>query len=204
MTAITLRSLNYSVHVLERSSPQALQSQAAGIRAGPELHSFIETYVKDFDPNYAITPDAFEIVKKSGEVEMTIPQSDPLRLTTWKCVYNMLRVALLSGERVMSSAVYEMGTRVEGVKAEGGKVIVTYRTLGNDTVQTLEANFLVAADGAHSTVRKLVSTEDVKPKYAGYVTWRGRVPEDVVSPETRDALQKRCVVMRVQGGYMIS
>jgi 2-polyprenyl-6-methoxyphenol hydroxylase-like FAD-dependent oxidoreductase len=204
MVALVLRSVGYSVHVLERSSPETLQSQAAGIRAGPELHSFIETYVRDFDPNYAIAPDLFEIMKKSGEVELAIPPADPLRLTTWKRVYDMLKEALRVDEKGAETAVYETRMKVEDVKDEGEKVSVTYRILDNDTTKTLEADLVIAADGAQSTVRKIVSDNVIAPKYAGYVTWRGRVPEEILSAETREALQKRCVLMRVQNGYMIS
>jgi 2-polyprenyl-6-methoxyphenol hydroxylase-like FAD-dependent oxidoreductase len=204
MTALVLHSLSYSVHVLERNSPQTLQSQAAGIRAGPELHSFIETYVKNFDQNYAITPDAFEMVKQNGELEMKLPPGDPLRLTTWKRVYDMLKGALLEEREDVVRAVYKTNSKVEELKYEGEKVSVIYRDLENDRVESLEADLVIAADGAHSTIRKLVSKDTVTPKYAGYVTWRGRVPESEVSAETREAMQNRCVVMRVEGGYLIS
>jgi 2-polyprenyl-6-methoxyphenol hydroxylase-like FAD-dependent oxidoreductase len=208
MTAIILRSLSYSVHILERSSSSTLQSQAAGIRAGPELHSFISTHVPNFDPEYAIAPDVFEIVRQSGEVEMAIPPADPLRLTTWKKVYDMLLSTFL-GEKNGDGdgkAVYETKMKVEDVREEGdGKVLVTYRNLEDDTTKTVQADLVIAADGAHSTVRRIISSDDVEaPRYAGYVTWRGRVPEEDVSQETRAALQNRCVLMRVQDGYMIS
>ena len=50
--------------------------------------------------------------------------------------------------------------------------------------------------GANSTVRNLV-------EYAGYVTWRGRVPEGDVMAETKKALKDRIVVMRFEGGYSV-
>ncbi|KAF2030738.1 hypothetical protein EK21DRAFT_111611 [Setomelanomma holmii] len=204
MTAIVLRTLNFSVHILERSSPTILQSQAAGIRAGPELHSFIETYVKDFDPDYALTAESFEIVSKNAEVEMTLPPQDPLRLTTWKCVYDMLLRALVR-EEGLGSAVYQTGKKVEGLERADEKVVVKFRDVESDEVQMLEADLVTAVDGAHSTVRKIVMEDMVQPKYAGYVTWRGRVPEGDVGPKTREAMKKRCVVMKgVDGGYMIS
>jgi hypothetical protein len=212
MTALILRSLSYSVHILERSSVSTLHSQAAGIRAGPELHSFISTYVPDYDPEYALAPDVFEIVKQNGEVEMAIPPTDPLRLTTWKRVYDMFLGTFLGGKDGDGDgdgkAVYETCMKVENIKEEGnGKVLVTYRNLDNDTTRTLTADLVIGADGAHSTVRRIVAQDvDVvqEPQYAGYVTWRGRVPEGNVGQETRRALRKRCVLMRVRDGYMIS
>lgn len=135
---------------------------------------------------------------------MKIPPTDPLRLTTWKCVYEMLKGALMRGEEDLVEALYETEARVEDLRREGDKMHVVYRKSKNNEVDVLEADLVIGADGAHSFVRKIVSKDNVQPQYAGYVSWRGRVPERDVSPETREVLQNRCVIMRVGGGYMIS
>jgi 2-polyprenyl-6-methoxyphenol hydroxylase-like FAD-dependent oxidoreductase len=200
MTALVLRSAGHTVRVLERNSPDVLQSQAAGIRAGPELHAFLEKYVKDLDADYCTTATWFEIVKTNGDLEMKIPTPDPLRLTTWKMVYDMLKKALLADE----GAKYETGKKVEDVKYAGEKVTIVVRDLGSGETETIEADLVIGADGAHSNLRRIVMEDAEAPKYAGYVTWRGRVAEGDLSEETRTALKGRCVTMRAEGGYMIS
>jgi 2,6-dihydroxypyridine 3-monooxygenase len=52
-----------------------------------------------------------------------------------------------------------------------------------------EADLVVAADGAASTVRGLV-VPAVRPRYAGYVGWRGTVGEDCLSAGTFEALHE--------------
>jgi len=67
MNAIVLESLAHNAHILERSSQDVLESQAAGIRAGPDAHSFIEKSFKCYEA-YANTVDIIEVVDKNGDV----------------------------------------------------------------------------------------------------------------------------------------
>jgi 2-polyprenyl-6-methoxyphenol hydroxylase-like FAD-dependent oxidoreductase len=202
MNALAFRSLGYKVHVLERSPPSALDSQAAGIRVGPEVHDFIKKYIPDYARDYNIMADAVEIVKDNGDVELKIPPKDPLRLTTWKSIYDMFLTCLLK-EGSGTSATYQTGSSVQDVSLERGKVHVRYTTMNDGTNAEMEADLVIAADGAHSTIRHQLHP-GVSPEYAGYVSWRGRVPESALSSSTREALQDRCVIHRVEGGYQIS
>jgi 2-polyprenyl-6-methoxyphenol hydroxylase-like FAD-dependent oxidoreductase len=204
MTAILLKSHSYNVHVLERSDAAALQSQAAGIRAGPQVHAFIAKYIRNY-PTYFTTTDKAEIVDKKGDVVTVIPAKDPLRLTTWRRLYEMFKRELLTDDEDngKADARYETGKRVEGVIDVGDKMMVTYCDLKSDTVHSVHVDFVIAADGANSKVRSILPPGSA-PQYVGYVTWRGRVPENIVSTETRDALKGRCVLMRVERGYLVS
>lgn len=47
---------------------------------------------------------------------------------------------------------------------------------------------MIAADGPSSTIRRLVCPE-VERRYAGYVAWRGTVPEENAS----ESLKRTCV-----------
>jgi 2-polyprenyl-6-methoxyphenol hydroxylase-like FAD-dependent oxidoreductase len=69
------------------------------------------------------------------------------------------------------------------------------------------ADLLVATDGIRSTVRAQFAPE-AKPKYAGYVAWRGLVEESALSAPTRAALFERfafCLPPREQMlGYPVA
>jgi hypothetical protein len=72
MNGLVLKSLGHKTHILERSEPTTLESEAAGLRAGPEVHIIIDRYVKDHK-SYAITTRKVEIVDGEGNVIMTFP-----------------------------------------------------------------------------------------------------------------------------------
>jgi len=57
-------------------------------------------------------------------------------------------------------------------------------------MSTTEADLVIAADGPSSTVRARYHP-DVKRTYAGYVAWRGTVPENEVSEEAKKVLVER-------------
>lgn len=105
------------------------------------------------------------------------------------------------------AATYKTGHVVKDVKEVGEKVKVTYVDLKTGATGSMESDLVVAADGAQSTIRRKLCPEvspEVSPKYAGYVTWRGRVPESAMPSKTREVLRDRCVIPRVEGGYQIS
>jgi 2-polyprenyl-6-methoxyphenol hydroxylase-like FAD-dependent oxidoreductase len=203
MNAIVSRRLGFKVHILERREPDALESEAAGIRAGPEVHQFLERYVQDYDYNYAITADSVEIMDANGNIVERLPPTAPLRLTTWKTLYDLLKREALKDDGITASVTYKTYHLVLDVDYSDDKPLITVQDLITNTIKTMEADLVVAADGAHSIIRKKLST-DRPPAYAGYVSWRGRVPEANLSLATREALQNRCVILRVDGGYQIS
>lgn len=179
-----------------------MQSQAAGIRAGPELHSFLEEYVPNLK-DYAITADVVEIMNKQGQVVQNIPPKVPLRLTTWKAVYDMLKMTLLREIEDEPLAIYQTRQSVEDFHVVGETVTLTVLDLKMDTVWHIDADLVIAADGAHSKIRESLCPEII-PRYVGFLSWRGRIPEMALSEETRNALKRRCAVLRVDGGYQIS
>lgn len=202
MHGIILKENGFKVQVLERSATEVLDSEAAGIRAGPEVHGFIEQHVrKRFD--YAVTAEKVEIVDRDGNVVDELSFPDPLRLTTWKIVYDMLKGALLEAVDGQQVATYQTRQAVQDVQQVGKKVEVKVMDLESGTSTSIESDLVIAADGAHSAIRKKLCPE-VTPQYAGYVTWRGRIPETAVYSQTREALRDRCVFLRVGGGYQIS
>jgi 2-polyprenyl-6-methoxyphenol hydroxylase-like FAD-dependent oxidoreductase len=138
-----------------------------------------------------------------GNVVQKLPSQYALRLTTWKIVYDLLKSALLEHTEKTQNATYKTRRVVQDIKQAGEKVKATVLDLDAGTTAPVESDLLIAADGAHSVIRRKLCPE-VIPQYAEYVTWRGRVPESAVSEATRDVLRDRCVILRVPGGYQIS
>ena len=97
-----------------------------------------------------------------------IYQEMPQLMTSWGLIYRALRGAF-------PNANYHQGTSLNGFSQTGRGVAATFECAGD-----LTADILVGADGSRSLVRQTLMPE-VKPNYAGYVAWRGVVPESSAS-----------------------
>lgn len=97
------------------------------------------------------------------------------------------------------TARYEYGRIVTNAKEVGEKVEVVFRDVryghrkeglqsdGDDQagkLGSLQADFLVAADGPSSSLRRLLLPPASRRTYAGYVAFRGTVPEIELSAAT--------------------
>jgi hypothetical protein len=89
MSGLVLKGLGHKVCILERSGPKVLQSEAAGIRAGPDVQTIIDRYVEDHQ-SYAITAHKVDIVNGEGNVLMAFPPGEDAHLTTCKCFRNII------------------------------------------------------------------------------------------------------------------
>ncbi|KAK8905636.1 hypothetical protein QC760_005558 [Botrytis cinerea] len=79
------------------------------------------------------------------------------------------------------TVVYDVGKRVTNVfyNKEAG-LSVTYEDVQTGSNEVLHPDLIIAADAAGSATRKILFP-DLKVSYAGFLTWRGIVPENVVS-----------------------
>jgi hypothetical protein len=107
-------------------------------------------------------------------------------MTTWAAVYRVLLqdIDVVDSELAWNTASKARlrlctGAKVEDARCEDGRWTITYRSRATNHCQTETADILVAADGAYSTVRRLLLS-DTRPTYTGVVAWRGRVPDSVV------------------------
>src|SRR5579863_1635 len=90
-------------------------------------------------------------------------------LTAWERVYRLLRDAL-PGER------YHRGLALQAFEQNSGGVVAHF----NDG-SAAQGDVLIGADGLRSTVRRQCLPA-AAPLYAGYVAWRGLVPEGALPP----------------------
>jgi 2-polyprenyl-6-methoxyphenol hydroxylase-like FAD-dependent oxidoreductase len=121
------------------------------------------------------------------------------RMTSWDLLYNVLRANFDGGGERSYCAVPEGREGEEGRKGaaeyktdsivtdirevDSKKLQIHYRSHAepDSTKKTQPADLVIAADGASSTIRNLYVP--VERKYAGYVAWRGTVPESVILRE---------------------
>ena len=187
---IVLKRLGYNVRILERNRTPLLHNQGAGIVAGSHTQEIIDSY-DSTNRQIAVTSHTRQFLDKHGAV--TNVQHTPQSMTSWDLLYHILRanfdglesayVEVPAKSPEEGDATYDYGYHVTRVAYEEGKLMLGFVDKdGNEGVTG--ADFVIAADGPSSTVRELLLPE-VHRRYAGYVAWRGTVPENDVSMDAK-------------------
>jgi 2-polyprenyl-6-methoxyphenol hydroxylase-like FAD-dependent oxidoreductase len=136
-------------------------------------------------------------------------------MTNWRCLYLILRANFdgFKSETVPDPPApkegdgrveYRPGKRVTGLsyEEEDGAVHVRFVDVMSGEENTISAHTVIAADGVHSTVRKLLRVP-TRVQYAGYISWRGTVPEHLLSKETVEYFSNRLNFTLMKGMYFI-
>ena len=170
--ALVLRDIGCDVQVLERSST-ALQARGAGIAA-------LDTTLRYLVTRGGLQPSAvcsstgrIRFLNRDGSIQHE--QRHRYLFSSWNTIYRTL-LSLFDADR------YTLGAEVTGFSQEGNTV--TASLLSGSRV---ESDLLVCADGIGSAARERL-LPDVEPAYAGYVAWRGTLPEHDLSPGARKVL----------------
>ena len=156
-----------------------------------------------------VTSRMRQTLNKEGEVESR--EIYQQQMISWDLLYFVLRACFdeleseycevpkrMGGE---GQGRYEVGRKLVGLRDLGGDgvevecdVIVQDRVAGREKPQNqrskIQADLVIGADGPSSTVRGIVRPE-VERKYAGYVAWRGTVPENKASENLKKTFVER-------------
>jgi 2-polyprenyl-6-methoxyphenol hydroxylase-like FAD-dependent oxidoreductase len=166
LAGIMLRQSGWTVDIFERVGSE-LTGRGAGIVAQPELIAHLNRIGLD-TRDLGLAMSRRTILDQSGHVIAT--SECPQIFTSWERAYRLLRDAF-------PPAHYHRGI---GLKAfeQGAQRVIAY--LSDD--RAVEADVLIGADGLRSTVRQFC-LPNIEPLYAGYVAWRGLLPESAIPPD---------------------
>jgi 2,6-dihydroxypyridine 3-monooxygenase len=162
---IALRGAGFDVNVYERVSGP-METRGAGIVVQRDLIDLFRTHGAGTLPTTHCTVRRY-LSPEGGEGEV---RRAPQDFTSWEGIYRTL-VAAFPSER------YHRGAKLTNFG--NGNVAVRAHIDGHGAV---EADVLVAADGAQSPTRRHF-LPDLGSTYAGYVAWRGTLDEADASPD---------------------
>ena len=169
---LLLRDLGLDVTIYERS-PAELQERGAGIGFLPASYRYlVERAARSLD-RISVATSHIRYLARTGVVTHDLQHS--YRFSAWNTVYRELLACF-------GRARYHLGQEVASFEEDGDHVSVTFANGETDVV-----DLLVCADGVTSRSRRQL-VPDATARYAGYVAWRGMVPEQSLDATTRDAL----------------
>ena len=186
-TGTLLRSIGWQVDIYERS-PHDLSSRGGGIVLQPEIVEAFQQANLDYDDRLGVVAHERLYLNQDGSTaqQMAMRQT----LTSWNMLYNTMR-------RQFPIEHYHQGTTLLEVQQDESQVIAMFA----DGTQAF-ADLLVGADGANSTIRQQF-LPGYDPVYAGYVAYRGLVPETELSSETAQLLTERFVFHQFHNSHIL-
>ncbi|KAI0534390.1 FAD binding domain protein [Xylaria digitata] len=216
-----LKRCGYHVVILEQDrSPMERRDHQAGIAIGPSVIALMERY-EATGREYVVHASTLTQIKSSQPTKRQLTR----RLTNWVLLYRLLRANFdgfsspacrhpppaMDGD---GRAEFRDGKRVTRLQydKETGMVHVLYVDVATGEEASISASLVLGADGRRSTVRKLLTTSSLfsqlfaspsQGEYAGYITWRGTVPECDMPSDTGNFFNDQVIIMYMKGSYMV-
>jgi 2-polyprenyl-6-methoxyphenol hydroxylase-like FAD-dependent oxidoreductase len=183
-----LRRVGWDVQLFERSGDD-LATRGAGIGTHAELFDVMRQIGVPVDANLGIALQERVCLDIHGNVSHQI--SMPQTMSAWARIYRPLKDAF-PADRTRYNA------KLTALELTGDRVIASFADGSRE-----EGDLLIGADGIRSTVREQLLPE-AQPRYAGYVAWRGLVPESDMSPASHAALFHRYTFCLPEGEVLLA
>lgn len=212
LQGLQLKRNGANVVILEQDPSDDRHSHESGVQIGPSVVSLLEKY--DATGRPSAIPARFLSVAWRKHLRI-VNHPAPRHMSNWGTLYLILRANFdgKTSEMVLDSppgrkgdgkVEYRPGKRATGLSydKEMGIVHVQFEDVTTGEQDSISAEVVIAADGVHSTVRKILQVPSNK-KYSGYIGWRGTVPERLISPETVEYFSNRLNFSLMKGTYSI-
>jgi 2,6-dihydroxypyridine 3-monooxygenase len=185
--ALVLRDLGCQVTVFERSTAE-LESRGAGIVVlDTTLRYFRERAGLDVD-RITTSTGFLRYLDRDGVVVYQEPRR--YRYSGWHTIYRALLGCL-------DPHSYRLGSEMVGFEQAGGRVVVHFADGSRS-----DHDLLICADGIASIARATLQPT-ARPVYAGYVAWRGTVPEACLSAGVRELLADSIVYQVLPNSHIL-
>jgi 2-polyprenyl-6-methoxyphenol hydroxylase-like FAD-dependent oxidoreductase len=156
---IALRGNGARVDIYERIAGP-METRGAGIVLQHELTKLLEQFGAPALPHTSCSSRRY-LSPDGGEGRL---QSMPQQFTSWEAIYTTLRAAFPSAHYHTAASILSFENTANSIDIElSGKA-------------RRSVDLVVCAEGAQSETRRRLLPE-VMPRYAGYIAWRGSLPE---------------------------
>lgn len=186
--ATLLHRAGFDVAIRERSV-HGLEGRGAGLVAQREVFDMLREIGRVDLGHIGVTSRERVYLDRGGAILKQ--QYTPQTQISWDNLFRTFR-ALVPDER------YEKGVRIEHVERDGPGQIL-HRADGTSEW----ADLVIGADGIGSRIRASVVGPTSRPRYAGYATWRGLVPEAAMPAVAAETLFERFAFHDAAGSHIL-
>lgn len=185
-----LKRNGWAVDIYERSSDD-LDSRGGGIVLQPDVVEIFDQVGVDIATmDLGVASRYRTVFRPDGAIQSK--QLAPQTQTSWSLIYTTMK-------EVFGDDHYHRGKALVGIEQDRGTNTVVAEL---DDGTKVSGDLLVGADGNTSTVRQLL-WPDAEPSYAGYLAWRGLVPEDEMPLVSRQGLHGDFGFANHQGSHIL-
>jgi 2-polyprenyl-6-methoxyphenol hydroxylase-like FAD-dependent oxidoreductase len=224
MHGIVLHRLGCAVRILEQAPTETPESHMAGVCLGPDVLRLLQRFDLFHHIELGIPSELLQSLDRNGKARPFLKAGRIM--SSWDALYYRLRanfdglfssyvpdprIPVLhnceSADSAKLRAVYETARHITAIEHLGtGQIQVTYTNSDGGCEQTTVADMVIGADGPNSITRRLM-LGDAGPRrnHAGYVAWRGTVPEEQVTSTTREIFRENITYSMLdgRGGHVI-
>jgi 2-polyprenyl-6-methoxyphenol hydroxylase-like FAD-dependent oxidoreductase len=181
-----LRSAGWTVKIFERVGDD-LASRGAGIGTHEELFEIMHRVGVTIDASIGVHPESRTCLDRAGKMQHKMPR--PRILSSWGRLYRVLKDAFPADDYYFDKSLVSFSDDASGVTARFADG------------STAHGDLIIGADGIRSTVRAQI-LPDAQPLYAGYIAWRGLVPESALPADLHREVFMHNVVCYPDGDAM--
>ena len=185
--ALVLRDLGCEVDIYERSTAE-LEARGAGI----VLHPMTVRYFEEHRPldvgRVMVRLPWIRFLDRTGAT--LYEERRNYRFSSWNTLYRNL-LALFDPDS------YHLGYEMVYLDQDADRA-----TIHLADGSTVSADMVVCADGVSSRARAILQPQ-VEPHYAGYVAWRGTIPEGELSATTAGRLGNAITYHLTEEGHIL-
>jgi 2-polyprenyl-6-methoxyphenol hydroxylase-like FAD-dependent oxidoreductase len=185
---ILLRKIGWEVNVFERS-PQRLFDRGAGIVMQQETLQMLQICGAKSDAENGVWLTTRQYLAADGSILWSQPM--PQLMTSWGLLYSWFK-------KGFPEQSYHLGQELQSVQQNEASVTSRFNSGVEDS-----ADLLIAADGFRSGIRAMFLPE-VQPEYAGYVAWRGVVPESDLPGNVWRVFDDHFTFFEMQGSHILA
>ncbi|MFW5844140.1 MAG: FAD-dependent monooxygenase [Spirochaetota bacterium] len=186
-SALALRRNGFEVRIAERS--QTTYRRGSGVVVQPRMEEYLSRNGLESREAIGVSPVGRRLFRRDGTVQ-ELP-TDGTYYTGWDTLLNRLEAALPEG-------TIDRGRDLEHLEVGPEYVTARFRT-----GPPVTADVLIGADGIGSRTRQILDPPAI-PEFAGYVAYRGVVPEKELSEAFRPGMARYFNIVEMSHGQFLS